>query len=137
MIGRLFAGAVIAATLSVPGWSQVQTVQRTVAGPSDHDIQVAVYLNVQPDCTSGVLPAIQLERPPSHGKVVVKKANVSATNYKKCLAIDVPAFVAFYRSQPGFRGVDALSLQVSYPGGRKEVQEINVTVGGPSGPQQN
>jgi hypothetical protein len=29
----------------------------------------------------------------------VKKAQVSATNYKQCLALEVPAFVAFYRSR--------------------------------------
>jgi hypothetical protein len=84
---------------------------------------------VRPDCTSGPLPSIQLTSPPENGKVTVKKAKVSATNYKQCLALEVPAFVALYRSRADFVGVDALTLEVKFPGGKTEVQRINITVG--------
>ena len=40
---------------------------------------------------------------------------VTATNYKQCLALEVPAFVAFYRSRADFVGVDALTLEVKFP----------------------
>ena len=66
-------------------------VARHVNGPPGKDIQIAVYLNVQPDCSPGPLPIVALRTEPSHGNVVVKKANVTATNYKKCLAVQVPA----------------------------------------------
>ena len=78
------------------------------------DIRVR-YVNVRPDCTSGPLPSIQLTSPPENGKVTVKKAKVTATNYKHCLALEVPAFVAFYRSRADFVGVDVLTLEVKLP----------------------
>jgi hypothetical protein len=45
------------------------------------------------------------------------------------LALQVPAFVALYRSRADFVGVDALTLEVKFPGGKTEVQRISITVG--------
>lgn len=90
---------------------------------------VGVYVNVKPGCTSGPLPSIQLTSPPEHGKVTVKRGKVTATNYKQCLALEVPAFIAFYRSRSDFAGVDVITLSMKYPGGKTEVQRISVTVG--------
>lgn len=39
---------------------------------------------------------------------MVKRAMFKATNFKQCLAIEVPAFVAFYRAAPGFTGEERL-----------------------------
>ena len=109
--------------------AQVQRVNRTASGESNTDIRVGVYVNVRPDCTSGPLPSIQLTSTPENGKVTVKKAQVSTTNYKQCLALEVPAFVAFYRPRADFVGVDVFTLEVKFPGGKTEVQQITVTVG--------
>ena len=109
--------------------AQVQSVDRTASGAPDTDIRVGVYVNVRPDCTSGPLPSIQLTSPPENGKVTVKKAQVTATNYKQCLALQVPGFVAFYRSRADFVGVDVLTLEVRFPDGKTQVQRISVTVG--------
>jgi hypothetical protein len=109
--------------------AQVQSINRTASGQPDTDIRVGVYVNVRPDCTSGPLPSIQLTSPPENGKVTVKKAKVTATNYKQCLALEVPAFVAFYRSRVDFVGVDVLTLEVKFPGGKTEVQRISISVG--------
>jgi hypothetical protein len=35
---------------------------------------------------------IQLTSPPENDKVVARKAKATATNYKRCLALEVPAF---------------------------------------------
>src|SRR5205823_5400638 len=109
--------------------AQVQSVSRTASGAPDTDIRVGVYVNVRPDCTSGPLPSIQLTSPPENGKVTVKKARVTATNYKQCLALEVPAFVALYRSNADFVGVDVLTLEVKFPDGKTQVERISVTVG--------
>src|SRR5262245_8426712 len=109
--------------------AQVQSVSRTASGAPDTDIRVGVYINVRPDCTAGPLPSIQLTSPPENGKVTVKKATVTASNNKQCLAVEVPAFVAVYRSRADFVGVDALTLEVRFPGGKTEVQRISITVG--------
>jgi hypothetical protein len=118
-------------------WAQgaVQTVERSVKAAPAKDTQIGVYLNVLPDCTSGPLPTIRLASPPASGTVVVKTAKVKATNYKACLALEVPAYVAFYKSPPDFLGDDVLTIEVRYLGGRTEIQKITVNVVG-SGAQQ-
>jgi hypothetical protein len=125
----LFTLAVFLFAFSTTALAQVQTVSRTANGQPDSDIRVGVYVNIKPDCTSGPLPAIQLTSPPEHGKVTVKQGKVTATNYKQCLAVEVPAFIAFYRSRSDFAGVDVMTLSIKYPGGKTEVQRISVTVG--------
>jgi hypothetical protein len=121
--------AVVVLGCITPASAQVQNVNRTASGQPDTDIRVGVYVNVRPDCTSGPLPSIQLTSPPENGKVTVKKAKVTATNYKQCLALEVPAFVAFYRSRADFVGVDVLTLEVKFPGGKTQVQRISISVG--------
>ena len=133
MPAAVFAAVLMSAS---PPWAQTpsqpqlqtQTVERAAKGQPGKDIQVGIYLNVQPDCTSGPLPSIRLLKPPEHGKVAVKKAKLSATNYKQCLALEVPGFIAFYRSAADFVGSDVILLEVKYQGGRVELQKITVTV---------
>ena len=112
-----------------------RTVERSVKALPNKNTQIGVYLNVLPDCTSGPLPTIRLANPPTAGKVVVKTAKVKATNYKACLALEVPAYVAFYTSPPDFLGDDVMTLEVKFPGGRIEIQKITVKVTG-TGAQQ-
>jgi hypothetical protein len=114
---------------------QTQTVERSVKATPNKDTQIGVYLNVLPDCTSGPLPTIRLATPPTSGKVVVKAAKVKATNYKSCLALEVPAYVAFYKAPAEFLGNDVLTIEVKYPNGRTEIQTITVNVAG-TGAQQ-
>ena len=119
-----------AATAQVP---MERTVERSVTTVPNKVTQIGVYLNVLPDCTSGPLPTIRLVSPPTAGKVVVKTAKAKATNYKACLALEVPAYVAFYKSSPNFLGDDVLTIEVKYAGGRTEIQKIMVKVSGPGG----
>ena len=116
---------------SPSAWAQVQAVNRTANGPSGTDIRVGVYVSIKPDCTSGPLPSIQLISAPQNGTITVKQGKVTATNYKQCLAVEVPAFIAFYRSRADFAGVDVLTLEVKYPGGRPELQRTSVSTGSP------
>jgi hypothetical protein len=110
------------------------TVERTAKGPTAKNIQVGLFLNVQPDCTSGPLPAIRMVEPPANGSITIKQAKVRATNYKQCLALEVPGFVAFYQSKPNFSGTDLAVIEVKYPQGRTELQRITINVGvGPGG----
>jgi hypothetical protein len=134
--------SVACALAIVAGWAgetaaqaPTQMVERTVKALPNKDTQIGIYLNVLPDCTSGPLPTIRLASPPAAGKVVVKTAKAKATNYKACLALEVPAYVAFYKSPPDFLGQDVLTIEVRYAGGRTEIQKITVDVNGP-GPQQ-
>jgi len=112
------------------------TVERSVRTLPNRDTQIGIFLNVLPDCTSGPLPTIRLVSPPTAGKVVVKTAKAKATNYKACLALEVPAYVAFYRSPPEFLGDAVLTIEVKYAGGRTELQKITVKVNGPGAQQK-
>jgi hypothetical protein len=118
--------------IAAPLSAQEKVVEHTVKGLPGKDIQVAAYLNVLPDCSSGPLPTIRLISPPAHGKLVVKKGNASALNYKQCLAFQAPAYVAFYRSQPDFSGSDTMSVEVRYQAGKTEIQKITVMIASPS-----
>jgi len=89
----LFLGSLSPATAQAPAET---TVERSVRTLPNKDTQIGIYLNVLPDCSSGPLPTIRLVSPPAAGKVVVKAAKAKATNYKACLALEVPAYVAFY-----------------------------------------
>src|SRR5436309_3188819 len=89
-----------AAKAQATGEPPAQVVERTVRALPNRDTQIGIYVNVLPDCTSGPLPTIRLTSPPAAGKVVVKTAKAKTTNYKACLALEVPAFVAFYKSPP-------------------------------------
>lgn len=119
------------------GAATPKMVERNARGPTARNIQVGVYLNVQPDCTSGTLPALRMITPPSNGTVSIKRGKVSATNYKQCLALEVPGFIAFYQSKADYVGSDEVTIEVKYPAGRTEVQRIKIDVGGsaPAGPK--
>jgi hypothetical protein len=123
------------AQAQAPVQAPAQVVERTVKALPNRDTQIGVYINVLPDCSSGPLPTIRLASPPAAGKVVVKNAKAKATNYKACLALEVPAYVAFYKSPPDFLGQDVLTIEVRYAGGRTEIQKITVDVN-TSAPQQ-
>lgn len=133
LLSGLTGAASAQAPVPVPG---VTTVERSVRSLQNRDTQIGIYLNVLPDCSSGPLPTIRLVNPPTGGKVVVKTAKAKATNYKACLALEVPAYVAFYRSSPDFLGDDVLTIEVKYLGGRTEFQKITVKVSESGGQQK-
>jgi hypothetical protein len=110
----VFALAVAADWMvAISAHSGFETVERSVKAAPNKETQVGVYLNVLPDCTSGPLPTIRLVSPLTFGKVVIKTAKMKATNYKACLALKVPAYVAFYKSPSDFSGDDGLTLKLN------------------------
>jgi hypothetical protein len=133
---KFLAVAVIALATPSLAQSPVPTVERLVKALPNKDTQIGLYLNVRADCTSGPLPTIRLVSRPASGKVVVKTAKVKATNFKACLALEVPAYIAFYKSAPDFSGADMMTVEVSYPGGRTEIQKITVNVSGAAAQQK-
>lgn len=131
MLSRLIGAILLlAATATSYLAAGAESVEGTAQGDANKDIRIGVFVNIQPDCTSGPLPTIRLVEPPAHGKVTVKKGKVDATNYKQCLALTAPAYIAFYRSEKGFLGSDSVLLEVRYPGGKQELQHIVITVRG-------
>jgi hypothetical protein len=103
-------------------------VERKVKAQTGRDVRVGVFASIKPDCTPGQLPTVRLKERPKNGTVTVKQGRLRATNLKQCLAADVPAFVAIYRSQPDFAGSDELTLEVVNANGKTQLQRIQVTV---------
>ncbi len=108
--------------------AQGDIVERQVRAAPGHDVRVGIYTSIRPDCSSGPLPAIRLVAPPAHGAVSVKRGTLKATNFKQCLATEVPAFVAFYRAAGDFNGTDEFELEIALAGGRKQLQHFRVNV---------
>ena len=108
--------------------AQTDRLEREVKAAAGHDVRVGIYANIRPDCTAGPLPAIRLVTAPAHGAVSVKRGTLKATNFKQCLGIEAPAFVAFYRAAADFSGADEFELEIGLAGGRKELQHFRVTV---------
>jgi hypothetical protein len=115
--------------------AQSALIERTVKAMPGQNVRVGIYTSIRPDCTSGPLPAIRLAHPPAHGIVSVKRAMLKAINVKQCLAIDVPAFVAVYRAAQDFSGADEFQLEVTFSGGRKEIQNFHISAAGENGGQ--
>jgi hypothetical protein len=120
--------AAVALNLSSAAFAQSQLIERKFKGKSDHDINVGIFTAMKPDCTAGALPVVRLTRPPMHGKVTMKRGRLHATNFKQCLATELPAFVALYRSVPNFIGQDVLMIEVIGKNGKAQFQKITITV---------
>ena len=122
--------ASICCMLALPAlaFSQTPTVERQVKGKPDTNINAGIFATVRNDCTAGPLPAVRLVTPPAHGQVTVKQGKLRATNVKQCLGMELPAFIAIYRSAQDFIGQDIFMLEVTGAGGKTQLQRITVTV---------
>lgn len=125
---RLAAIAALLCLAALAAHAQGNLLERQVKAVPGRDVRVGIYTDIRPDCTAGPLPAIRLVAAPAHGTVTVKRGTLKATNFKQCLATEVPAFVAFYRAANDFNGTDEFELEISFPSGRKQLQHIRVSV---------
>ena len=115
----------VAPTLAL---GQTPMIERQVKGKPDTNINAGIFTTIRNDCTSGPLPAVRLLTAPAHGKVTVKQGRLRATNIKQCLGLELPAFIAIYRSAQDFIGQDAFTLEVIGAGGKSQIQRVTVTV---------
>jgi hypothetical protein len=122
------AAAAFLCVLALTAVAQDDVLERQLKAAPGRDMRLGVFTDIRPDCTSGPLPAIRLATPPAHGNVNVKRATLKATNVKQCLAIEVPAFVAFYRAAADYSGADVFELEISSPNGQKRRERFHVMV---------
>jgi hypothetical protein len=105
-----------------------EPAEREVKVQAGRQVRVGTYFSLRPDCTPGQLPAIRLVENPTNGAVVVRSGKVRATNVRQCLAVEVPAYVAFYRSKPDFTGTDTFLIELKAADGKVRHQRIRVVV---------
>jgi len=135
-IGRWLAAAALLCCASA-AYSQDNSIDREIKASPGREVRVGVYSSIRPNCTAGPLPAIRLAVAPEHGTVTVRRAMLKATNVKQCLAIEAPAFVAFYRASQDLNSDDRFELEVSFATGRKQLQRFHVIVSNaPNGGQR-
>lgn len=113
---------------ALAAYAQDDVIERQLKAAPGRDVRAGVFTDIRPDCTSGPLPAIRLATPPAHGSVTVKRGTLRATNIKQCLAIEVPAFVAFYHASADYSGADDFELEISSRNGHKRRERVHVTV---------
>jgi hypothetical protein len=116
-------------------FAQAPPVERQVKGKPDTNINAGIFTTIRNDCTAGPMPAVRLVTPPAHGQVTVKQGRLRATNIKQCLGMELPAFIAIYRSAQDFIGQDSFVLEVTGAGGKTQLQRIIVTVAKPAAGQ--
>jgi hypothetical protein len=112
-----------------------EPVEREVKAQAGRQVRVGTYFSLKRDCTPGQLPVIRLVENPANGAVVVRSGKVRATNVRQCLAVEVPAYIAFYRSKPDFSGTDTFLIELKAADGKVQHQRIRVVVQ-PSGAQR-
>lgn len=120
--------AVLVVFLAVAANAEGNVVEREVKAAPGRDTRVSFYTDIKPDCMSGPLPAIRLVLPPGHGIVTVKRGTLKATNFRQCLATEVPVLAVFYRGAGDYVGSDQFLLEIGWPNGRKELQHFRVNV---------
>jgi hypothetical protein len=123
-----FVAATILCIGVLTAYAQDDVIERQLKAVPGRDVRVGVFTDIRPDCTSGPLPAIRLATPPAHGIVNVKRGTLKATNIKQCLAIEVPAFVAFYHASADYSGADDFELEIGSPNDQKRRERVHVTV---------
>jgi hypothetical protein len=123
-----FAAAIVLCIGALAAHAQDDVIERQLKAVPGRDVRAGVFTDIRPDCTSGPLPAIRLATPPAHGSVTVKRGTLKATNIKQCLAIEVPAFVAFYHASADYSGADDFELEISLPDGHKRRERVHVMV---------
>jgi hypothetical protein len=126
-IARWLATAALLCSASAV-YSQDNSIDREIKAAPGREVRVGIYSSIRPDCTAGPLPAIRLAVAPEHGTVTVRRAMLKATNVKQCLAVEVPAFVAFYRASQDFKSDDRFEFEVSFAAGRKQLQRFHVSI---------
>jgi len=128
MMRSWFVAIVLFGASIAGAYAQASVVERAIKAPAGQIVRIGVFTTIRPDCTSGPLPAIRLVAPAAHGSVSVRRATLKATNVQQCLAIEVPALIALYRAAPNFSGTDQFQLEITFAGGRKELQHFQIAV---------
>jgi hypothetical protein len=107
--------------------AQAATIERQATAKSDTNINAAIFAEFDENaCNPGPLPIVRLLTPPTHGNVTMAQVNLHAD--RKCAGMDVPAWIAIYRSNKGFIGEDSFTVELKNAEGKTQIQKTTVTV---------
>lgn len=124
----LLAAAAISSVLLVAGCqtSELTTTRTgsttfTISAKSGYKTGLLSTHMVNPDCTSGRVPAFKVATPPANGTIDLWQGSISPSYaaghaLHKCNSRKVAAVGAYYTSKPGFVGTDQLIVSSKAPG---------------------
>jgi hypothetical protein len=124
----LVTAFLLMAALPAAASAQTPMITRQYTGKAQTDIKVGIFTSMRKNCTAAPLPAVRLASPPAHGKVTVKQGKITARNLRDCLATELPALIAVYRSKPDFSGEDAFTIELIDANGKSQLQRITVRI---------
>jgi hypothetical protein len=130
----LLIGLLIAPSVAL---AETPVTERSVKVQAGKDSRIAVFANIRNDCTPGPLPTIKLKLAPARGKITVRSVKFRATNFKNCLAIEVPAYIAVYRADQEFAGDDVAELEVVEANGKQRIHRLTISIGKGGGASQD
>ncbi|WP_143748289.1 hypothetical protein [Mesorhizobium carmichaelinearum] len=116
---------------AMAGSSRPVTYEKTAL--SGQEIYIFQDANLNPDCTSAGLDEVQATSGPSHGSIRIVDGKVYPNFPKnsdryKCNQQSDDGVQAFYKSAPGFKGQDQVSLSIhTFTGNARNVL-VNITV---------
>jgi hypothetical protein len=107
--------------------AQTGTIERQVTAKPDTNTVAGIFAEFDAgSCKAGPLPTMRLLVPPTHGNVTMIEGNLRANT--QCAGMDVPAWIATYRSNKDFIGEDSFAVELKNAEGITQIQKINVTV---------
>jgi hypothetical protein len=107
--------------------AQTATIERQVIAKPDTNSVAGIFAEFDAGgCNAGPLPTVRLLMQPTHGEVTMMQGNLRANT--KCAGMDVPAWIAIYRSNKDFIGEDSFAVELKNAEGKIQIQKTTVTV---------
>jgi hypothetical protein len=125
------AASVLAGSLAMSGGSalaQSKSAYRSADAVAGKSQRLAVYGNVQKDCTSGPLPTIRVLTPPKHGELNVRSGTLKPGRITRCPTLAAKAQGVFYTANPAYKGADEVSYEVKSASGKVESHTVRIAV---------
>jgi hypothetical protein len=88
------------------------------------------FANVDPDCSSSGRTFVRVSRGPTHG-VVTTQERIGFSSFPHlptCNSHKVKGVTVWYRPEKGFKGYDAVELDIIFPSGNEHVDYYNITI---------
>lgn len=107
--------------------------EKTLFAVVDQQLQVDFLYDLNPDCSPIGVPAVRIVGPPKNGRLVIENGpgfpKFGETNPRfKCNDQRVGGSVVSYISNPGFVGVESITLEITYPEGRSRQRRYAIEV---------
>jgi hypothetical protein len=124
----LILSCALAGTAGTAAFGQATSNYTSVETTSDKPVQLSYHATARKNCTPAPLPTVRVIEPPKSGMLTVRRAVLTTDKVAGCPQVKVPAQVVFYRSRPGYAGLDHVSYEVTSENGEDAIYDVAITV---------